>query len=78
MYRHFFSCIVVVQEGMDPLPCCDLCGIQMPAGRLIKHQQTQGCNRNTQIRWQRRDVAIASQCAEASFSLMGEDEAKCI
>ena len=39
MYRHFFLPIAVVQEGMEPLPCCDLCGLHMPAGRLIKHQR---------------------------------------
>ena len=31
-----------------------------------------------QMWWQRRDVAIASQCEEAKFSLTGEDGAECI
>ena len=30
------------------------------------------------MRWQRRDVAIASRCTEASFSLTGDDNAECI
>ena len=30
------------------------------------------------MRWWRRDVAIASRCAEASFSLTEEDEVECI
>ena len=30
------------------------------------------------MRWQRRDVAITSQCAEATFSLTGDNEAECI
>ena len=30
------------------------------------------------MRWQRRDVTIASRCAEASFSLMREDKEECI
>ena len=30
------------------------------------------------MQWRRRDVEIASRCAEASFSLTGEDEAECI
>ena len=30
------------------------------------------------MRWQRRDVKIASRCSEVSFSLTGEDEAECI
>ena len=44
----------------------------------IVHVRTQICDRNTQIWWRRRDVAITSQCAEASFSLAGEDEVECI
>ena len=44
----------------------------------IVHVRTQRCDRNTQIWWRRRDVAITSQCAEASFSLAGEDEVECI
>ena len=37
MYRHFFSWIAVVQEGKKMLPRCDLYGMHMPEGRLIKH-----------------------------------------
>ena len=78
MYMHFFAGIVVVQEGRDPLPRCDLCGIHMPAGRLLKHQQKQQCEGDTQMLWRRRDVKITSRCAEAAFSLTGEDKAECI
>ena len=78
MYRHFFSQITVVQEGRESLPRCDLCGMHIPAGRLPKHQRTQRYNHNIQMRWWRRDVAISSRCAEASFSLTGEDDAECI
>ena len=31
-----------------------------------------------QMWWRRRDVATASRCKEATFSLTGEDEAECI
>ena len=78
MYRNLFSRIVVVQEGRDPLPCCDLRGIHMPAGRLLKHHQTQRRDWNMQMRWQRKDVAIASQCADAYVSLTREEDADCI
>ena len=78
IYRHFFSQKVVAQEGRETLPRCDLCDMQMPAGKLIMNQRTQQCGRNKQIRWQRRDIAIASRCMEASFSLTGEDNAECI
>ena len=50
----------------------------MPEVRLIKHQQTQTCNSNTQMLWMRRDVAITSRCAEATFSVTCEDEVECI
>ena len=78
MYRHFFARIGVMQEGRDPLPLCELCGMHMPAGQLLEHQRTQQCDWKTQMRWRRRDVAITSQCAEAAFSLTGEDDAECI
>ena len=28
--------------------------------------------------WRRRDVTIVIRCAEATFSIMGEDKAECI
>ena len=78
MYRNLFYRIAVVQEGMEPLPRCDLCGMHMPAWRLLKHQQNKWCNRNMQMRWRRGDVTIEIRCVEASFSLTGEDNAECI
>ena len=74
MYRHFLSQIAVVQEGMEPLPRCDLCGMHMSAGRILKHQRTKWCDRNMHIRWRRKDVAIASRCEGVTFSLTGEDD----
>ena len=52
--------------------------MNMPSGRLIKHDRTKKCKSNMDMLCQRRDVAIASRCAEASFSLTGEDEEKLI
>ena len=78
MYIIYFSRIAVVQKVKEPLPWCDLWDMQMPAGRLINHQRTRRCNRNMHMQWKRRDVTIASRCAEASFSLTGEDEAELI
>ena len=75
MYRQFFSRIVVVQEGKEPLPRCDLCNMHMSVGRLIKHHNMKQCDSTTHMWWPRRDITITSQCAEASFSLMGEDGA---
>ena len=67
--------MAVVQEGREPLPHCYLCGMHMPLGRLLKHQQTKWCNRNMQMWWRRKDVAIAIQCEGATFSLTVEDNA---
>ena len=78
MYRHFFACIVVVQEGREPLNRCYLCGMHIPAERILKHQQTQRCNWNTQMRCRRKDVAIVRLCMEAEFSLRGEDDVEYI
>ena len=40
MYGHFRSKVAVLQEGSEPLPQCDMCGIHMLVGRLIKHRRT--------------------------------------
>ena len=68
----------MVQEGKETLPRCDFGGMHMPAGRIIRHRNTACCNKDTQMRWRRRDVAIAARCSEATFSLTGEEEAECI
>ena len=78
MYRHFFARIAVVQEGREPMTRCDLCGMYMPAGRLLKHQRMKWCDQNTQMRWRRWDVVITSRHTEAYFSLTGEYNAECI
>ena len=65
MYIVYFSRIAVLQEGKDPLPHCDVCGMHMLARRIIKHQRMRRYNRNMHMRWQRRDVAIVSQCMKA-------------
>ena len=76
MYRHFLSKVAVVQEGLEPLPHCNLCVIHMPAGQIIRHKRTACSEKNTQMRWHRRDAMIKSMCSEAKFSLTGEEEAE--
>ena len=78
MYRHFFACIAMVQEGGRALPHCDLYSMHMSAGRLFKHQQTKWCDRNTQMRWQRKEVAIASRCEGVMFRITREEDVECI
>ena len=73
MYQNFRLQVAVVQEGEEPLTRCDLWGMQMSEGRLIKHWKTERYDRNMHMRWRRRDVAIANKFTEATFSLKGED-----
>ena len=40
MFRHFRSKVAVVQEGKDPMHRYDLCGMYIPADRLISHRNT--------------------------------------
>ena len=78
MYRYFRYKVAVVQEGKEPLPCCDWCIMHIPAGRLIRNRKTAHCNRNTQMRWRRQDVEIVARCLEKAFSMTGEEEAEII
>ena len=78
MYRHFISKVAVVHEREDPLPRCDLCEMHMPEGRLKRHRKTACCDKNTHMRWRRRDVVITARCLEATFSFTGEEEAEII
>ena len=48
----------------------------MLEGRIIRNMRTARCDRNTQTRWRRQDLAIAAKFSDAKFSLIGEDEAE--
>ena len=50
MYRPFWSKVVLVKEGRELFPHYDLCGMHIPAGRIIKQQRTTKCDNNTQMR----------------------------
>ena len=78
VYLHFQSKVAVVQEGEDQFPYCDFCVMHTPLGRLIKHQRTAQCDKNTQIRWRRWDVEITDKYLEDTFSLTSEDAVECI
>ena len=49
MYCHFRSKVLVVQEVTEPLPRCDLRGMHMPSGWLIRQRRTTCCNKNNQM-----------------------------
>ena len=52
--------------------------MHMPSGRLLNHHQTKRCNRSKKMRWQRKDITIASRCEGVAFILTGENDAECI
>ena len=52
--------------------------MHIPAGQLIRHRKAAHCDKNTQMRWRRRDMSIAAKCLEATLSLTGEEEMECI
>ena len=64
MYRNFRSKFAVLQEGREPLPCCKMCKIYMPEGRIIKHHRTVQCFNNTDMRLRRRGVEVAGRFPE--------------
>ena len=74
MYPHFQSQVAVIQEGKETLPHCNLRIIQMSVGRLIKHQHTVQLDKNTHMRWQRRDILIAEKCTGRSSVSRGRTE----
>ena len=40
MFRHWKFKVTILQEGPEPLPRCDQCGMHMQAARLFKHWQS--------------------------------------
>ena len=45
----------------------------MPDERLIKHQRTELCFKNTEMRIRLKDVEVASRYADMEFNLIGKD-----
>ena len=39
MYSHFILKLAVMHEGREPLPGCNMCGIHMSEGQLIKYRR---------------------------------------
>ena len=74
MYRHFRSKVVVFQYMAELLTQCALRVMHMPAWRIIRHRRMACCNKNTQMRWRRRDVEIVARYSDATLSLIGEKE----
>ena len=61
---HWESKMSILQEGPEPLPQCDQCGIQMQADSLFKHQHSDKCHKLTERRLHQRNVEMAAMCGE--------------
>ena len=62
MFRHLKLKVAIFQEGQEPLPWCNQCGVHMQAARLFKHGQSDKCHKSTEIRIWKRDVEMAARC----------------
>ena len=69
MYRHWNSEVAIMQEGTEPLPQCEQCGMHMPTARILKHRQSNKCYKAMERRFRRRDVDMAERCGEMELSL---------
>ena len=58
-----------MQEGTEPLPQCDQCGMHMPTARILKHGQSNKCHKVMERGFRRRDVDMAERYGEMEFSL---------
>ena len=73
MFRNWKSKVSILQEGPEPLPRCDQCGMHMQAVRLFKHRQSDKCHKSTERRLRRRDVEMAARCGEMESNIDGEE-----
>ena len=71
LYLHWKSKVEILQEGLEPLPRCDQCGMHMRAARMIKYRRTDKCNKamERRIRW--KDVEMTARCGEMEFIMYG-------
>ena len=70
--------MVIVQEGLAPLPRCGQCRIHMHADRLFYHRQTDKCNTEMERQIRRRDVEMTVRCSKLEFSMYKEEGGKMV
>ena len=73
MYRNFHLKVAKLQEGRESLTCCDMFRMDMPVGKLLKHQRMVHCFKNTEMRIIHREVEVASCFSDMEFSLNREE-----
>ena len=78
MYRNFHLKVAKLQEGRESLTCCDMFRMDMPVGKLLKHQRMVHCFKNTEMRIRSRDVEVTIQCLEMEFSLTEKERKETI
>ena len=73
VFWHWKSKVSIFQEGPEPLPRCDQCGMHIQAASLFKHRKSDKFHKSTDRRIQRRDVEMSERFGEMKFSLYGEE-----
>ena len=58
MFWHWKSKVAILQEGPEPLPRYDQCGMHMQAARLFKHRKLDKFHKLTERRPRKRDVVM--------------------
>ena len=64
MYWHWKLKVPIIQEGSEPLPRCNHCGMLMPVAQLVNHRRTAICEKATETHIRRRDVDMVERCGE--------------
>ena len=59
----------ILQEGLDTLPRCQICGMHMHAAKMIQNRLTDKCNRETEMHLWSRDMYISQKEGYMRLSL---------
>ena len=51
-----------MQEGPEPLPRCDQCGMHMPESRILKHRYMDKFSKATERQTRQRHVEMTARC----------------
>ena len=62
-----------MQEGPEPLPRCDQCGMHMPENMILKHRHTDRRNEAIERRIRRRDMDMAARYGNMEFIIKEEE-----
>ena len=78
MYRKWKVKVVIIQEGTEPLPRCDHCGMHMPVEQLIKHIHNARCDKVTEMQLIWRDMDMVERCGEMDLILYRREGGKLV